>query len=1175
MGPYALGFFAAITIEADNILLDLNGYTIEASLEFALKQRFFNVIQFSSRVFEAHDGMDALNLQVRVHKYSPRFNFKFVTLPSLPNYQIQNGEPLAVQGRSPDENTLNEDNEEVQVEEDEKEIQCSPYAYLNQPNRPPVKAILRNGVVGRSSHNGIHGNGGPRFIVIEDIVVRDFEVAGIQFNGAKDLIIRRSTVGPSGKILVNGLFSSTRFIGFWFAFYYKELWTSEEKRVLLKENYITFADRPGEKINMFDIFARLFLAEQLLVEELEGPHEHFPEPEEPHVPEDPVFDELERTLDALLLATPSDGELSNKKEELLAEARQIFLTKDGLSDGGTMYGINLHRRRKGVHRLGGEVWNFYGPDEDSTVNAQIYDTVIKDLTTAPIEIPALKHTNGICTGPTGEVVRIADWADYDGQFSLRKPAQYRGNMHSDAMVAFFKLANDFWQYSVWGISPEPSLENQPSPLYDENYICGLNERTIFNPPALPSDCPATMNGPRKCEDLAVLHKRFFGSVKFSRELYQWATVGLENGLQTMFEAASDLEERRMTAHTVACGGDTMHHFAKGVFGFKADFGDQVDVWNLTIAGLANKGDQERFFCKNEWTLYGDGGSVGPSSIAYQGTDVHGAVITKSFNVSLTNVTMDYLHSEEGRVIGLDLIGDENGQSQYVVPNANEKANLRFHNVTIGNHIRAGRAGDLSSIIIDTTSFDFGGLKALQGANLPNTWETPRMILTLFPSGNDQQPVTASDEDIAMANLDASDIVEYLKTYYGIAVNSSDLVPIKEIGSNRVKSLCYANAKCVVPANPEVTDVYFKYVIRDDDKLVGGTYAGDASDTQLRAGDELRVGGLIIDRFRQGGLVLIHYYSLNPERVEDVGVNNDEIEAGVHKRTKRSFEYGLFSPTLGYGRAVGLILSTHFDGNGFKTSGTSLFLFDDMYQNFQLYSPEITSVTAGTTGSLGHYDFYMDTRADGRMGGFSPLSESTVPLTSHYFLTHEGGVKEMRRWLGLTDAEIKGRRREFAKLLHERFGITLPFDKHLAKFVDNKISGIVPYAANHDTDLRVTSMGNETFAEYQTTARLIETGFVYTSSIGLIKQGVYIIEYPCAEFPAASYFNFTTITPSTVNLLGHAVIHEEISFQDENMNTRWGVYEAVSVQTNTGNHNLKSSEKHWDIVGAFKIPKTTA
>jgi hypothetical protein len=52
----------------------------------------------------------------------------------------------------------------------------------------------------------IPGNGGPRKIMIEDLLVKDFEVAGIQFNGAKDITIRRTTVGPSGKALVSGLF---------------------------------------------------------------------------------------------------------------------------------------------------------------------------------------------------------------------------------------------------------------------------------------------------------------------------------------------------------------------------------------------------------------------------------------------------------------------------------------------------------------------------------------------------------------------------------------------------------------------------------------------------------------------------------------------------------------------------------------------------------------------------------------------------------------------------------------------------------------------------------------------------------------------------------------------------------------------------------------------------------
>ena len=63
-GPYSLGFFAAITIEADNVVLDLNGKTLSASLPMSLKQRFMNIIQVSSRVFESHDGMPSLNIQV-------------------------------------------------------------------------------------------------------------------------------------------------------------------------------------------------------------------------------------------------------------------------------------------------------------------------------------------------------------------------------------------------------------------------------------------------------------------------------------------------------------------------------------------------------------------------------------------------------------------------------------------------------------------------------------------------------------------------------------------------------------------------------------------------------------------------------------------------------------------------------------------------------------------------------------------------------------------------------------------------------------------------------------------------------------------------------------------------------------------------------------------------------
>lgn len=57
----------------------------------------------------------------------------------------QDGEPLAVQ----EENTING-------------CRKPDYKYLSQPNRSPNRVVIRNGVIGRSSHNGLHGKNGGR-----------------------------------------------------------------------------------------------------------------------------------------------------------------------------------------------------------------------------------------------------------------------------------------------------------------------------------------------------------------------------------------------------------------------------------------------------------------------------------------------------------------------------------------------------------------------------------------------------------------------------------------------------------------------------------------------------------------------------------------------------------------------------------------------------------------------------------------------------------------------------------------------------------------------------------------------------------------------------------------------------------------------------------------------------
>jgi hypothetical protein len=53
---YVLGFFAAFVFESDDVIFDLNKHTIECSKEFALKQRFFALIELASTPFIPKQG---------------------------------------------------------------------------------------------------------------------------------------------------------------------------------------------------------------------------------------------------------------------------------------------------------------------------------------------------------------------------------------------------------------------------------------------------------------------------------------------------------------------------------------------------------------------------------------------------------------------------------------------------------------------------------------------------------------------------------------------------------------------------------------------------------------------------------------------------------------------------------------------------------------------------------------------------------------------------------------------------------------------------------------------------------------------------------------------------------------------------------------------------------------
>ena len=124
-GAYALGFFTAIAIEANNVEIDLCGQTIGQHLHHYLQQRFFSVIEIAKS-------------------------------PFLSGVGPTNFGPLS--------NTSN--------------------------------IHIHNGVIGLSSHQGIHANEANN-VVLENLVVRDFEVAGIQMNGFTGVEIKDVAIGPS------------------------------------------------------------------------------------------------------------------------------------------------------------------------------------------------------------------------------------------------------------------------------------------------------------------------------------------------------------------------------------------------------------------------------------------------------------------------------------------------------------------------------------------------------------------------------------------------------------------------------------------------------------------------------------------------------------------------------------------------------------------------------------------------------------------------------------------------------------------------------------------------------------------------------------------------------------------------------------------------------------------
>ena len=139
---FSLGFFAVISISAKDVYLDLNGYSISASEEFTLQQRFFSIIELANSPFIFGQGPG---------DFSTQESFK-----SAEN------------------------------------------------------VIIRKGLLGRSSHHGIHGNMAQK-VLLEKLTVTDFEFIGIALNGSNNVVAHKLDIKKNRMTPVLATYSAARF----------------------------------------------------------------------------------------------------------------------------------------------------------------------------------------------------------------------------------------------------------------------------------------------------------------------------------------------------------------------------------------------------------------------------------------------------------------------------------------------------------------------------------------------------------------------------------------------------------------------------------------------------------------------------------------------------------------------------------------------------------------------------------------------------------------------------------------------------------------------------------------------------------------------------------------------------------------------------------------------------
>eukprot|EP00755_Sulcionema_specki_P025104 Sspe_Gene.15544::Locus_5410_Transcript_1_1_Confidence_1.000_Length_3642::g.15544::m.15544 len=1087
--PYAqyyLGFFAAITVECNDVTIDLNGHTLRQGKEFYLLQRFFNVIELNDRVFVDNEGVSSLNYQKgdRVVPESGGVSQGLVTVSDV---------------------------------------------------------VIKNGVLGRSSHAGIHGNS-ARNVVVRNVKIRDFEVAGVQCNGCQEVSVFDCVVGPTSReVPVLATFAHARFMELYGSTVIPQGFARDPMASALTpllDESITFADRTtGTTVRA--VFARLRRGLQLFRDHHMG----------------------------------RSSQLSTEDQALLDEAIKVFQNPSGLTDGGVVYGLFFNK--VGVSDIDD---NHYKAGTEAR-NIAVWNTKVVGLHASPLEVPNLVTQSGHhIQGPARDVLRIFDMVS-DELRSL-VGTRYKGDFVADSYFAMWKLSNAFYKTRVF---------------LSECGNFGSNATMPYNLIRFPSAAIPTCAAHGTSQDptltgrqVTMLQKRYFGGLTMSQGVYEWATVAgttLDSVLMTPLYA----DRRRQSRHMIRCDQDTMFHTAHGVVAIKVVQARNVEVRHVTIADIVNTADLNHWVCREgKWELPANGEEIQPvrSVLKEDGATVRGIELVRSEDVVLRDVDIKDLNSHEGRVTGIEVEGDTNDRSEH-----NDDTGVRLWNCRV-RRLKSGGGPTTGAEAFKAvgTSVNTGGLTVGPptelGAGLGNRrvmihYEMDSTVSSAPGGGPDFASVFEPEDLQAFYRLSSFNTeakakslraraIAHFKSFFGLhfpentdsfgllepipvlddsGAPTDSIVIFQKIRHNadyHVRTVCTSSGDneeqtCLADQNARIHDWWFGVAVGTSGLTLRGVFSKDEG--QFATPGALMIGGVyVIDNLNIPGLsqdrkVEVMYFSLCPILIDPAKAN--QLVTGINC----ALESSLFGKGIATGSSVSTLLP---DGRYKLQTGPTMF-FDD-----QVSAPQPSAAVASPPTT---YQFQKQAwQFRFSMDGTYPIhfsSSELFPLTDAHHFTHEAGVDFLKRKTSInTNTLILQLRTQFLERLKTEFGIaqircaTCYDDVPLDGVVD--LGGgnhIVAYEVNEAANFRLTSKylkGSGDWTPMPQGSRIHEGGFrLLTGRAGinttaghlpygsLLHEGVYLLEDDGAEWEFTFHSDIPTLSNTWAMSIASFKVHSPV------------------------------------------------